>query len=148
MKFVRGTCKIKLTPKYEVFRLFARTGFVYLSCDTPPMKTKQERQKSIKSFLMRQTSPVSITDVYEALIRSGDRISRKTIERDMGELIEAGSVMQKEGVPIKFVIKASAEIELILSIEELKEIIAILPSTSLLKLKIENLLTKRKIFKD
>lgn len=85
---------------------------------------------------MMQSSSVSITEIYEAIRRLGDKISRKTIERDMGELIENGTVLQSEGVPIKFIVKPSAEIELALRVDELKLIIDLLADNSDLKRKL------------
>ena len=105
------------------------------------MNTKLKRLKKIKSFLRSQADPKSITDVYEALVRRlGEDVSRKTIERDLDEMIEARVVSLMPGVPSRFMLVAGVEIELTLSLKELEHILTLLDPDSELAKKIRGYL--------
>ena len=95
------------------------------------MNTKQQRLKKIKSFLRLQSSPHSITEIFEALVsRLGEDISRKTIERDLDQLIEEKSVTLMPGTPARFQIIELSEIEVIFTKDEINTIISALGEES------------------
>lgn len=74
----------------------------------------------IKNFLRMQTSPVTITEIFEALnYRLQVKVSRKTIERDMIELSDAETVSSIPGTPTRFVLNRPVTVEVSLKVEEL-----------------------------
>ncbi len=88
------------------------------------MNTKNQRLKKIKSFLRIQSEPVTVTEIHEALsLRMNLDISRKTIERDIIEMVENQLVLAFVGVPSKFTLNKTAEIELSLKVEEIQSIL-------------------------
>jgi len=105
------------------------------------MKTKFQRLKKIKSFLRTQSGPQTIIEIYEALVkRLGEDVSRKTIERDMDELIEARAVILMPGLPARFQMAETDKIEVILSVEEIKTILTLLNENSETYLKLKKIL--------
>ncbi len=52
-------------------------------------------------------------------------ISRKTIERDIIEMVENQMVLASIGVPSKFTLNKTAEIELTLKVEEIQAILKV-----------------------
>ena len=101
------------------------------------MNAKQLRIKKIKTFLRLQSGPQTITEVYEALVkRLGEEVSRKTIERDLDELIETRVVSLMPGIPARFTLVSGLEIELTLSLKELEHILTLLDPDSELAKKI------------
>ena len=88
------------------------------------MNSKDERISKIKTFLRMQSASVTVTEIHEALTkRMGLRVSRKTIERDMAELVDRSNVAFIHGVPAKFVLNKTDEITIRLKPEELKYIL-------------------------
>jgi predicted DNA-binding transcriptional regulator YafY len=105
------------------------------------MIKKIQRLKKIRSFLRSQPNPKTITEVYEALVqRLGEKISRKTIERDFDELIESRMVVVMPGLPARYSPLESEEIEVTLTIEEIKSIIQLLGEHSEISTKFKNAL--------
>lgn len=105
------------------------------------MNTKQQRLRKIRSFLRSQTDPQTISEVFEALInRFGEEVSRKTIERDLDELLESKVLILLPGTPSKFKLIAIEEVELQLSIDEARAIILALGEGSELGAKIRSLI--------
>lgn len=91
------------------------------------MNTKNQRLKKIKSFLRKQPEPVTVTEIHEALsLRMNLDISRKTIERDIFEMVESQIVLASLGVPSKFTLNKTAEIELSLKVEEIQLILRLI----------------------
>lgn len=69
----------------------------------------------------------TITEIYEYLrFRAHVQVSRKTIQRDMDELIEKRIVLQKEGCPLKFSLIEDKTCRIELNIQEIDELIEIL----------------------
>ena len=102
------------------------------------MNTKLKRWKRIKSFLRMQTTPLSLTEIHEALtLRMHLDFSRKTIERDVGEMVDNMSLKELPGTPKRYASLAPMEVELILKNEEVKEILRLLETTSELYRKIK-----------
>ena len=91
------------------------------------MKNKLERHKKIKRVLRSLAGHATISQVYEVMTLQGDKISRKTIERDMFELVENKVVSQIEGNPIKFLILDDYEVEITLTLQELMELVEFIP---------------------
>jgi DeoR/GlpR family transcriptional regulator of sugar metabolism len=88
------------------------------------MSIKIERINKIKSFLRIQSSAVSVTEIYEALLkRMHLKVSRKTIERDMVEMTDLKLVSVVIGVPTRFTLNKPTEIELCLKVEEIQFIL-------------------------
>ena len=74
-----------------------------------------------------QSEPVTVTEIYEALsLRMNLDISRKTIERDIIEMVENQLVLAFVGVPSKFTLNKTAEIELSLKVEEIQSILKVM----------------------
>jgi hypothetical protein len=73
-----------------------------------------------------QSEPVTVTEIHEALsLRMNLDISRKTIERDIIEMVENQMVLASIGVPSKFTLNKTAEIELTLKVEEIQAILKV-----------------------
>ena len=82
------------------------------------------RFNKIKSILRLQSGPLSISEIHEGLSkRLGIEISRKTVERDLLEMSEAQIVTMTHGVPSRFSLNAPFQIELVLTVEEVKSIL-------------------------
>lgn len=95
------------------------------------MSIKNDRIHKIKSFLRMQSGPVTVTEIHEALSkRMHLDISRKTIERDMIEMVETKVVTVISGVPSKFTLNKPTDIELVLKVEEIQIILKHLEPTS------------------
>jgi predicted DNA-binding transcriptional regulator YafY len=78
-----------------------------------------------------QTSPMTVTEIHEALSkRMHLDVSRKTIERDMVLMIEMGMVSVITGVPSKYTLNKPNEIEIVLTIEEISEVLQIMNDQS------------------
>ena len=91
------------------------------------MNTKNQRLRKIKSFLRMQSEPVTVTEIHEALsLRMNLDISRKTVERDIMEMVENQLVLAFVGVPSKFTLNKTAEIELSLKVEEIQAILKLM----------------------
>lgn len=102
------------------------------------MSTKIERIKKIKSFLRLQSSPVSVSEIHEALSkRMHLDISRKTIERDMSELIDGKSVSVLNGVPSKYILNKESSFEVTLNEDEIRMVLQSLDAGSALYLKLK-----------
>ena len=95
------------------------------------MNIKNDRINKIKNFLRMQASPVTVTEIHEALSkRMHLDVSRKTIERDMIEMFEMKLVSVISGVPSKYSLNKPTDIELILKVEEIETILKLLEPTS------------------
>ena len=82
-----------------------------------------------------------MTEVYEALVkRLGEDVSRKTIERDIDELVEARFLIVMPGLPARYQLSEIEEIEVMLSIGEIKIIIQLLGDDSDLAQKLKKTL--------
>ena len=102
------------------------------------MSTKIDRIKKIKSFLRLQSSPVSVSEIHEALSkRMHLEISRKTIERDMSELIDGITVTVHKGVPSKYVLNKETGFEITLNEDEIRTALQNLEGGSPLYLKLK-----------
>jgi DeoR/GlpR family transcriptional regulator of sugar metabolism len=107
------------------------------------MKSKIERIKKIRSFLRLQSSPQTISEIHEAMNkRLGLDISRKTIERDICELMEEGLLLVKEGIPSKYSPSHPLEFEVLLKLEEINHILSKLDIDSDLYQKLSRLLIR------
>jgi hypothetical protein len=85
-----------------------------------------------------QTSPMTVTEIHDALSkRLGLDISRKTVERDMIQMIESVMVSINPGPPSRYTLNRPHEFEVTLGIGDIKMILQLLePNTDLyLKLK-------------
>lgn len=101
------------------------------------MTIKNERINKIKIFLRMQSLPVTVTEIHEALSkRMHLKISRKTIERDMIEMVEVKSVTVTPGVPSKYTLNKPTEIEIVLKEDEVRQILQALNPGSDLYLKL------------
>ena len=125
----------------DFFCLFVRRILSIRGAIITLMNAKQQRLKKIKSFLRLQSSPQSITEIFEALVsRLGEDISRKTIERDLDQLIEERSVTLMPGTPARFQIIEVHEIEVILTKDEINTIISNLGEDSEIGKKLKSLI--------
>ena len=107
------------------------------------MNSKIQRMKKIKSFLRLQSSPQSITQIHEALVRRlGLEISRKTIERDIDDLLEAGRLTILEGSPAKYSLAGAQDIDITLRVDEINTLISLLRPESELALKLRSYLAR------
>lgn len=92
------------------------------------MKTRADRWSKIKSYLRTQSEPSTVTEIFEALTRQNNlETCRKTISRDLFEMMEAGIVGSTPGIPQRFVLMKSFQIELSLTLEELDFLLSIIP---------------------
>ena len=100
------------------------------------MSIKIERLSKIKSFLRVQSVSVTVTEIHDALSkRMHLEVSRKTIERDMIEMVEMKSVSVISGIPSKYTLNKPNEIEITLTIEEIDEILRMINDQSKLYIK-------------
>ncbi len=101
------------------------------------MSLKTDRRNKIKSFLRIQSSPVTVTEIFDALKkRMNLDVSRKTIERDMFEMAELNSVSVISGIPSKYSLNKPTEVEIQLRIEEVRFILEVIEQGSELYLKL------------
>jgi predicted DNA-binding transcriptional regulator YafY len=102
------------------------------------MNSKMVRFNKIKSILRFSSQALTISEIHEGLTkRLGIEISRKTIERDLLEMSEAQAVAIIPGVPSRFTLSAPSEIELVLSVEEVKSILELIRTNADLYQKIK-----------
>ena len=95
------------------------------------MNIKNDRINKIKSLLRMQASPVTVTEIHEALSkRMHLDVSRKTIERDMIEMMELKTVSVISGVPSKYSLNKPTDIELVLKVEEIRILLQLVKSDS------------------
>jgi hypothetical protein len=74
-----------------------------------------------------QSEPVTVTEIHEALsLRMNLDISRKTVEREIIEIVENQLVLAFVGVPSKLILNKTTEIELSLKVEEIQSILTLL----------------------
>lgn len=74
---------------------------------------------------------MTVTEIHEALSkRMHLDISRKTVERDMIEMLEAKTVSVISGVPSRYILNKPNEIEICLKVEEIDLILKYLDPTS------------------
>jgi hypothetical protein len=105
------------------------------------MKNKPNRHAKIKTVLRHQAHPSSITEIHEALIgRAGQRISRRTIERDLYELEAEDEIVVIGGIPVRFKLRVREEVQLRLRREEIELILALLDRESELFQKLDHTL--------
>lgn len=95
------------------------------------MNIKNDRINKIKSFLRMQTSPMTVTEIHEALSKRFHLdVSRKTIERDMVQMIEMGCLTITPGVPAKYTLNKPNEVEVVLKLEKIRLILGLIKSDS------------------
>ena len=88
------------------------------------MSKKILRMDKTKSFLRMQSSPVTVSDIHEALSkRMHLDVSRKTIERDMLEMEEMGMISIIPGIPAKYFLNKATEVDVRLKVEEVQAIV-------------------------
>lgn len=102
------------------------------------MSIKSERINKIKSYLRMQSSPVTVTEIHQALTkRMHLDISRKTIERDMADLLEKNDVTVTWGTPSSYLLNKPQEIEILLKREEIESILEKINPDSEIHLKLK-----------
>ena len=105
------------------------------------MNAKFKRIKKIKDFLKSQSVSSTITEIHKTLKnRFGLDISRKTIERDIDELVEERIVLFLPGLPTRYKIIPQNEIELNLTKEEIRTIISNLGESTEISMKLKRYL--------
>jgi len=92
------------------------------------MKTKLIRQNTIKDIIKKKQCPLSITDVYLELslqlsLQSDNDISRKTVSRDIIELIESGDLIQTQDAPLLVELAPNSNIVINLQDKEIEVIL-------------------------
>jgi predicted DNA-binding transcriptional regulator YafY len=105
------------------------------------MNAKLQRLKKIRSFLRSQSGPRTVTEIHDALVnRLGEDVSRKTIERDVDELIESRSVIVMQGLPARIQLTEIEQIEVTLTTQEIKSLIQLLGDDSEISQKLKKAL--------
>ena len=105
------------------------------------MNSKMTRFNKIRSILRLQSGPLSISEIHDGLCkRLGIEISRKTVERDLVEMLEAQIVTITHGVPSRFSLNSPTQIELVLTVEEVKSILELTSTRVELYQKIKSIL--------
>lgn len=101
------------------------------------MRTKELRFKKIRECMRLKKRELTISEIHEWIMKvAGMNISRKTIQRDMDELIESRIVIQKEGMPITFSLISEKSYSLELELHEIDIILESLINHERLKDKI------------
>jgi predicted DNA-binding transcriptional regulator YafY len=95
------------------------------------MSKKKDRLSKIKNFLRRQSVAVTISEIHDALSkRMHLEVSRKTIERDVKDLVDQASLIEIIGVPSRFLISKDTEIDVRLKCDEVRTILSFLDPLS------------------
>lgn len=88
------------------------------------MSKKILRMDKTKSYLRMQSSPVTVSDIHEALTnRMHLDVSRKTVERDMIEMEEMDLISIIPGIPAKYYLNKAIEVDIRLKVEEVQAIV-------------------------
>ncbi len=102
------------------------------------MNKRIERFGKIKNFLRFQSGAVTVSEIHEALVkRIGLDVSRKTIERDIIEMLEAGLICIFPGMPKRYQLIKSTEVDLTLKVEEITLLLDLLDQDSELHQKLK-----------
>jgi DeoR/GlpR family transcriptional regulator of sugar metabolism len=105
------------------------------------MNKRIERIGKIKNFLRFQSGAVTVSEIHEALVkRLSLDISRKTIERDIINMVEDGLVSLSPGMPMRYQLIKPAEVDLALKVEEITLILELLEQDSELHQKLKRAL--------
>lgn len=105
------------------------------------MNKRIERIGRIKNFLRFQSGAVTVSEIHEALVkRIGLDISRKTIERDIIDMVEEGLVGLSPGMPMRFQLIKPAEVDIALKVEEITLLLDLLDQNSELHQKLKRAL--------
>ena len=105
------------------------------------MIRKPERHKKIKSFLRLQSSALTVSEIHDALTtRINLKVSRKTIERDMDEMIELNLILLSSNNPARFVYTEDSEFDINLKKHELQMILNQVDPKSEIYFKLNNLM--------
>ena len=105
------------------------------------MNKRIERIGRIKNFLRFQSGAVTVSEIHEALVkRIGLDISRKTIERDIIDMVEEGLVGLLPGMPMRYQLIKPAEVDLALKVEEITLLLGLLDQNSELHQKLKRAL--------
>jgi hypothetical protein len=105
------------------------------------MNKRIERKGKIKNFLRFQSGAVTVSEIHEALVkRLSLDISRKTIERDIINMVEDGLVSLSPGMPMRYQLIKPAEVDLALKVEEITLILELLEQDSELHQKLKRAL--------
>jgi hypothetical protein len=105
------------------------------------MTKKIERKRRIKNFLRLQTEALTVSEIHEAMVkRQGLDISRKTIERDIIEMVEDDLIDLSLETPTRYRLKRATEVDLALKIEEITLLLELLDQDSELHQKLKRAL--------
>ncbi len=95
------------------------------------MSKKIDRIKRIRSFLRLQSEAMSVSEIHEALAkRQGIDVSRKTIERDISDMVEDKRVALILGMPTRYHLIQSSEVEVTLRVDEITHLLEMLDVSS------------------
>lgn len=88
------------------------------------MNKKMARFLKIKDFLRKKGKEMTVTEICEHISeQAGAKISRKTIQRDMDELVNSHQVIQINKFPLHFKIKEKRLCKIQLSQDEINTIL-------------------------
>jgi predicted DNA-binding transcriptional regulator YafY len=105
------------------------------------MSKKIDRIKRIRSFLRLQSEAMSVSEIHEALAkRQGMDVSRKTIERDIGDMVEDKRVALILGMPTRYQLIQLSEVEVTLMVDEITHLLEMLDVSSELYQKLKRAL--------
>lgn len=89
------------------------------------MNKKQLRQHKISKVIETNGAGITITGIYEALFSVGySNLSRKTVERDICEMIEQGTIIQLQENPLKVIHGPNRTRTMTLSLNDIEIILA------------------------
>jgi hypothetical protein len=105
------------------------------------MSKRIERVGKIKNFLRFQSGGVTVSEIHEAMVkRMGLDISRKTIERDIIDMVDGGHIGLLNGMPTRYQLIKPVEIDLALKVEEITLLLELLDQNSELYQKLKRAL--------
>ena len=105
------------------------------------MNKRIERTGKIKNFLRFQSGGVTVSEIHEAMVkRMGLDISRKTIERDIIDMVDEGLLGQSPGMPTRYQLIKPVEVDLALKVEEITLLLELLDQNSELHQKLKRAL--------
>jgi hypothetical protein len=105
------------------------------------MNKRIERIGKIKNFLRFQSRGVTVSEIHEAMVkRMGLNISRKSIERDIIDMVDEGHLDLLNGMPSRYKLIKPHEVDLSLKVEELTLLLELVDPSSELYQKLKRAL--------
>lgn len=111
------------------------------------MRSKELRLLKIRGYMRSVDGGSTISKIHNWIqCNTQMKITRKTIERDIYEMIERKEIIQKEGYPIRFHFISNRIYQIELTLEEINSVLELLTDRSDIYKKIFQQINKDKRF--